>query len=103
MNMEIVSKLILIIGILALGTSVITQVIKNIPILKKMPTDVVVFIISIILTISSTIAYMQINNINIMWYYIVSSIVGSFFVSFVAMFGWDKLTELIKRFIKKDE
>lgn len=103
MNMEIVSKLILIIGVLALGTSVITQVIKNIPILKKIPTDVVVFIISIILTISSTIAYMQINNINIMWYYIVSSIVGSFFVSFVAMFGWDKLTELIKRFIKKDE
>lgn len=90
--------LLAVVGGLAFIVSAITQVIKGI--FKSVPTDLVVFVLSIALTVTAFIAYMQYIKTEILWYMIVASIIAGFIVAFVAMFGWEKLSELWKRFGK---
>nr|DAH28773.1 MAG TPA: holin [Caudoviricetes sp.] len=90
--------LLAVVGGLAFTVSVITQVIKGI--FKNVPTDLVVFVLSIALTVTAFIAYMQYTKAEMLWYMIVASVIAGFIVAFVAMFGWEKLSELWKRFGK---
>lgn len=92
--------LMTVLGVLAITVSVIIQVIKNVSFLAKVPTDLVVIVLSILLSVAAFFAYSAIAGLAITWYYIVGTIVGGFFVAFVAMYGWEKLTELIERFKK---
>ena len=90
--------LLAVVGGLAFIVSVITQVIKDI--FKNVPTDLVVFVLSIALTVTAFVAYMQYIGEAMLWYMIVASVIAGFIVAFVAMFGWEKLSELWKRFGK---
>lgn len=96
-NMTIV---LAIIGALAFMVSVITQVIKGIGVFNKVPTDIVVFILSIGITVATFVAYMQYIHMTILWYMIIAAIMAGFVVAFVSMYGWEKLSELWKRFGK---
>ena len=96
-NMTII---LAVIGALAFIVSVITQVIKGIGIFNKVPTDVLVFVLSIGITVIAFIAYMQYIHMTILWYMILAAIMAGFIVAFVAMFGWEKLSDLWKRFGK---
>ena len=98
---ELLSKatlLLAVVGCLAFIVSVITQVIKGF--FKNIPTDLVVFVLSIALTVTAFIAYMQYIKAEMLWYMIVASVIAGFIVAFVSMFGWEKLSELWKRFGK---
>lgn len=88
----------MIVGILAFVVSVIIEVIKNVSFLKNIPTDLVVIVLSEVLTVLSFLAYMSYNSIAVTWYLAVGSFIAGFFVAFVAMYGWDKITELYNRF-----
>lgn len=96
-NMTII---LAIIGALAFIVSVITQVIKGIGVFNKVPTDIVVFVLSISVTIAAFVAYMQYIHMTILWYIILAAIMAGFVVAFVSMYGWEKLSELWKRFGK---
>ena len=89
-----------IIGVLAFAVSVITQVFKGVSGLKKIPTDILVFVLSIGITVMAFIAYMQYIQQAILWYMIIAAIMAGFLVAFVAMYGWEKVAELWKRFYK---
>lgn len=89
-----------IIGVLAFAVSVITQVFKGVSGLKKIPTDILVFVLSIGITVVAFIAYMQYIQQAILWYMIIAAIMAGFLVAFVAMYGWEKVAELWKRFYK---
>lgn len=95
--------LIAIIGVLAFLVSAITQVFKGVGVLSKIPTDILVFVLSIGLTVTAFIAYMQYIQQAIIWYMILAAIMAGFIVAFVAMYGWEKLYELWKRFSKKED
>ena len=95
---EALSQLVVAVGALAFIVSVITEVVKNIGVMKKVPTDIVVLALSMALTVVAFIAYAQYASIAIVWYWIVAAIIGGFFVAFIAMYGWSKLTELWARF-----
>jgi len=82
--------------------SVITQVFKGVGVLSKIPTDILVFILSIGLTVTAFVAYMQYAQQSIVWYMVVASIMAGFIVAFVAMYGWEKASELWLRFNKKE-
>ena len=88
-----------IIGVLAFAVSIITQVFKGVSGLKKIPTDILVFVLSIGITVVAFIAYMQYIQQAILWYMIIAAIMAGFLVAFVAMYGWEK-AELWKRFYK---
>lgn len=94
--------LIAVIGALAFCVSVITQVFKGVGFLAKLPTDALVFVLSIGITVAAFVAYMQYIHMEILWYMILAAIMAGFIVAFVAMYGWEKLTELWKRMSKTD-
>lgn len=89
-----------VIGALAFMVSVITQVFKGVGVLSQIPTDILVFVLSIGLTLTAFIAYMQYVQQSILWYMIIAAILAGFIVAFVAMYGWEKLSELWGRFNK---
>ena len=93
--------LLAIIGVLAFMVSVITQVFKGVGVLAKIPTDILVFVLSIGLTVTAFVAYMQYIQQVILWYMILAAIMAGFLVAFVAMYGWEKLSELWTRFKKE--
>ena len=96
-NMTII---LAIIGALAFVVSVVTQVIKGVVVFSKVPTDILVFVLSINITVAAFVAYMQYIQTTILWYMILAAIIAGFIVAFVAMYGWEKLSELWKRFGK---
>lgn len=89
-----------IIGILAFAVSIVVQVFKGVSVLKKIPTDILVFVLSIGLTVTAFVAYMQYVQQTIFWYMIIAAILAGLLVAFVAMYGWEKVSELWKRFYR---
>ena len=94
--MEHMHIILMVIFALMIVTNIITEVIKKIT-WDKIPTNLLVVIISEILTLVSGAAYASINNIAIVWYHIVGAIVVGVFVSYAAMFGFDKLQQTLKQ------
>ena len=97
------TMILAVIGILAFCVSVITQVFKGVGVLSAIPTDALVFVLSIGITVAAFVAYMQYIHMEILWYMILAAIMAGFIVAFVAMYGWEKLTELWKRMSKTDQ
>ena len=98
LTVESLSQLMVAVGALAFVVSVITEVIKGIGVFKKIPTDIVVIILSMVLTVVAFFAYAQYAALAVAWYLAVAAIIGGFFVAFIAMYGWSKLKELWTRF-----
>lgn len=94
--------LLAVIGALAFMVSVIIQVFKGVGVLSKIPTDILVFVLSIGITVTAFVAYMQYIQMTILWYMILAAIMAGFIVAFIAMYGWEKLSELWKRFGKTE-
>lgn len=87
-----------ILGIMfALTTAVqlIVEVVKRL--LPKIPTDLVVFVISIALTVLAMFIGAEVLAITVMWYYAVGAVILGIFVAYAAMFGFDKFTALWSR------
>ena len=95
---ETLSQLVVAIGALAFVVSVITEVIKGIGVMKNVPTDIAVIILSMVLTVVAFFAYAQYTALVVAWYWVVAALICGFFVAFIAMYGWSKLNELWTRF-----
>lgn len=95
---EQITTLMGAIGAIAFVVSVITQVLKGVKPLDRLPTDILVFILSIVLTLVAFFAYASYAGLVILWYYVVGAVIAGFIVAFVAMYGWTKLKELWDRF-----
>lgn len=93
-----VTILLAVVGVLAFIVSIITEVTKGIGVLKRIPTDLQVIALSLALTILSYLAYCSYKAVSIEWYIFVGIILIGFLVAFVAMYGWDKFSELWSRF-----
>ena len=96
-----ITSLLAMVGALAFMVSIITQVFKGVGVLSKVPTDILVFVLSIGLTVIAFVAYMQYIQMAIVWYMVVAAIMAGFIVAFVAMYGWEKFSELWQRFNKQ--
>ena len=100
---EMLPQLVIAIGALAFVVSVITEVIKGIGVMKKVPTDIVVIILSVVLTVVAFFAYAQYAALVVAWYWVVAALICGFFVAFIAMYGWDKINELWTRLNPKNK
>ena len=76
---------------LVLTVNIIVEVIKR---LIPVPTDIVVFIVSIAITALALLVAAEILQITVMWYYAVGAVVLGIFVAYAAMFGFDKFKEI---------
>ncbi len=84
-----------IMGLVATVTMIVEVVKRLIP---KVPTDLVVFLVSIAVTVLALFIVTEIMDITVMWYYAVGAVVLGIAVAYAAMFGWDKFTALWSRF-----
>lgn len=94
------SAILSIIGVLVVLTNIIAQVLKKMT-WDKIPTNCLVIIISMVLTLAAFFAYCQICAITIAWYMVAAAIVLGFLVAYAAMFGFDKLKETLAQIEKK--
>lgn len=85
------------IGAMAFVVSIITQVFKEVPGVKNIPTALVVVILSLILCPMALIALLSWKSQPITWYMIFACMIGAFVVALVAMDGWERVTEIWKR------
>lgn len=101
MNMEVLMQYItyalIAIGVLAFLTSIITQVIKEMPGLKNIQTNAVALVIALILCPLAVVILCIYLQMKIMWYYIVGAVIAAFIVYLVATGGWEKVSEMWNR------
>ena len=96
------SVIIAIVGALVALTNIITEVIKKVT-WDKLPTNVLALVVSEALTIAAGIAYFQMNEITVAWYGYVALVILGVLVAYAAMFGFDKLKEILNWGGSKDE
>ena len=89
-----ITMLVTIIGVLVALTNIIVEVTKKAT-WDKLPTNIVALIVAEVLTLGSGIAYCQIESVAITWYIVAGLIVGGCMVAYAAMFGFDKLREIM--------
>ena len=94
------SVILSIVGVLVVVTNIITQVLKQLT-WDKLPTNILAVAIAMALTLVVFFAYCQIEGITVVWYMVVAAVVLGFFVSYAAMFGFDKLREAIAQLGQK--
>ena len=90
--MENFSMIMTIVFGLMVVTNIITEVIKKLT-WDKIPTNILVVIISELLTLASGAAYAQMNSVSVTWYHVVGAVIVGIFVAYAAMFGFDKLKQ----------
>ena len=88
------SVIITIIGVLVALTNVIVEVTKKAT-WDKLPTNILALIVAVALTLAAGFAYCQIKAVAVTWYIVVSFVVIGFMVAYAAMFGFDKLREIM--------
>lgn len=105
MNYTAIINLIINYGSIILGimfclvtaVQMIVEVAKRL--VPRVPTDLVVFIVSIVLTVLALYIYADAMTITVLWYYAVGAVVLGIGVAYAAMFGWDKFTALWTRLV----
>lgn len=89
-----ISAVITIIGVLVALTNIIVEVAKKAT-WDKLPTNVLALVVAEVLTIASGIAYCQIKAVPMEWYIVAALVVMGFMVAYAAMFGFDKLRQVM--------
>lgn len=101
MNMELLIQYVtyglMVLGVLCFLVAVIVQVIKELPLLQKIPTSVVALVTSLILCPLAVIIACQYFKIVIVWYYVFAAFLAAFVVYVIATGGWERAAEIWER------
>lgn len=90
------SMILMIVGALTIVTNIITEVLKKL-LWDKLPTNLLVVIIAMALTMTAGAAYAAITATVILWYHIAAAVIVGLFVAYAAMFGFDKLKQALEQ------
>ena len=91
--MDKIMLLIPIVFGLMLLVNIFTEVLKKI-MWDKIPTNLLAFVLSIVITIVAMFIYLEIASIAFIWWMIPIAIAVAFFVAYAAMFGFDKWKQM---------
>lgn len=101
MSMELLMQYVMYmlagIGVLAFFVSVVVQVVKEMPGLNKIQTNVVALAASIVITPIAVVILCMHFGIVITWQYVFASILAAFVVYLVSTGGWEKVSEMWDR------
>lgn len=100
MDMLNISMPLAIVGGITILTNMIVQVLKKIT-WDKVPTNLVALLVAEALTLAAGAAYAQMNGVSITWYMAAGAIVVGFMSAYAAMFGFDKLQEMMQNWPNK--
>lgn len=94
-NMSII---LLVICAICVLISTITEFTKEIKCLQKIPTDLQVLVLSVIICIVTFFAVIDYLCITFVWYYLVAVVFISFIIALITTKGWKYLIDIIKRY-----
>jgi len=101
-NFTDVSQITLFIGVLAFIVSAITEALKKWAWFdKKVPTALTVIALSVILCPVALLGLASYYGMAIEWFMVFASFIAAFIVALVAMDGWERVSELAGKLIKK--
>ena len=83
-------------GVLVALTNLIVEVAKR-ALWDKLPTDLLALIVGVVLTVTAGLAWCQIRGATLTWYMAGALLVAGLMVAYAAMFGFDKLKEILDR------
>lgn len=92
----VVAVLLPLVLVLMIVTNIITEVLKKLT-WDKLPTNIVAFLVAMVVTLLAFFAACQIAGIAIAWYMVVGAVVLGIFVAYAAMFGFDKLKQTLEQ------
>ena len=96
-----VTLIMAVVGVLAFVVSVITQVFKGVGVLSKIPTDILVFVLSIVLTVVAYVAYMDYIQQTIIWYMIIAAMLAGFWADIRRNVWLGKVCRIVEAFCKR--
>ena len=85
---------IIVLGVLGFVVSMVTQAIKNVGKLQGIATNVVVLVLSIVITLVTFFGTMQYFSIPILWYYVFAAVLLGCFVAVITTNGWKFVFEV---------
>ena len=92
----VISVILPLVLVLMVVTNIIVEVLKKLT-WERLPTNILVFVVAMVVTLTAFLAMCQIAGVPVTWYMVVGAIVLGFFVCFAAMFGFDKLRQTIEQ------
>lgn len=91
-----ISAILLAALILTVVTNIIVQVLKKLT-WEKIPTNILAFIVAMVVTLLAFFAVCQIMGWVVTWYMVAGAVALGVFVCYAAMFGFDKLREALEQ------
>ncbi len=97
-----VSQVISFIGIMAFIVSAITEAVKKWTWFeKRVPTALTVIVLSLILCPVCALGLAAYRGVAVTWFMVAASFIVAFIVALVAMDGWERVTDLAGKLIRK--
>ena len=90
------SVILSLVGVLVVITNIIVQVLKKLT-WGKIPTNVLAFIVAMVVTLLAFFAVCEIMGWAVTWYMVAGAVALGVFVCYAAMFGFDKLREALEQ------
>ena len=88
------SILLLVVAVATVLTNIIVQVLKQVT-WDLFPTNLLALLVAQAITLTAFFAVMEIRGASLTWYLIAAAVVLGLIVAYAAMFGFDKLKELL--------
>lgn len=90
------STLLIVVAVATVLVNIIVEVLKKIT-WDRIPTNLLAFIVAEAITLLAFFAICQVRGIPVVWYMVAAAAVLGLIVAYAAMFGFDKLRELIEQ------
>ena len=91
-----ISTLLIVVAVATVLVNIIVEVLKKIT-WDLIPTNLLACIVAEAITLLAFFAICQVRGIPVVWYMVAAAVVLGLIVAYAAMFGFDKLRELIEQ------
>ena len=91
-----ISTLLIVVAVANVLVNIIVEVLKKVT-WDLIPTNLLAFIVAETITLLAFFAICQVRVIAVAWYMVAGAVVLGLIVAYAAMFGFDKLRELIEQ------
>ncbi len=91
-----ISTLLIVVAVATVLVNIIVEVLKKVT-WDLIPTNLLAFIVAETITLLAFFAICQIQGVPVVWYMVAAAVVLGLIVAYAAMFGFDKLQELIEQ------
>lgn len=101
MDMTVITNhaamLLTVIAMLVALTNIVVEVLKKLT-WNKIPTDLLAIIVAVALTMLAFFAWASYTGLVVLWYYIAAAVIVGLMVAYAAMFGFDKLKDILTKY-----